>query len=163
MKTNAITTATTWITWIGSCLALLVVVAALGCGDRKDTPLPGYGDDPGTGGEEPPAEEEPPLEEDPLTGEGHSVTLSWDAPTTNADGTPLTDLAGYKVYDGRSSGVYTTSTDVGSLTTATIAGYAAGTYYFTVVAYDASGNESDHSNEVVATLPLDPVPELAMN
>ena len=28
------------------------------------------------------------------------VTLSWDPPTTNADGTPLTDLAGYKVYYG---------------------------------------------------------------
>jgi hypothetical protein len=28
------------------------------------------------------------------------ATLSWDPPTTNVDGTPLTDLAGYKVYYG---------------------------------------------------------------
>ena len=26
-----------------------------------------------------------------------SVQVSWQAPTTNADGTPLTDLAGYKL------------------------------------------------------------------
>ena len=32
-----------------------------------------------------------------------SVTLAWDAPTTNLDGTPLTALAGYKVYYGRTS------------------------------------------------------------
>ena len=27
-----------------------------------------------------------------------SVTLSWTAPTTNADGTALTDLSGYRIY-----------------------------------------------------------------
>src|SRR3990172_7689128 len=32
--------------------------------------------------------------------------LSWDAVTTNADGTPITDLAGYRVYFGTSSGIY---------------------------------------------------------
>jgi len=30
------------------------------------------------------------------TAECADITLSWDAPTTNADGTPLADLAGYK-------------------------------------------------------------------
>ena len=30
-------------------------------------------------------------------GSSHSATLTWDAPTTNADGTPLTDLEGYAV------------------------------------------------------------------
>ncbi|UCE70748.1 MAG: fibronectin type III domain-containing protein, partial [Nitrospiraceae bacterium] len=38
-----------------------------------------------------------------------SVTLSWDAPTTNLDGTPLTYLAGYKVYYVRTSANYTKS------------------------------------------------------
>src|SRR5262245_28486086 len=27
-----------------------------------------------------------------------SVTLNWTAPTTNADGTALTDLSGYRIY-----------------------------------------------------------------
>lgn len=140
---------------IMGCLATLVVVAALGCGDRKDIPLPGYDNEDGIGGEVPPGEEPPP-------GETFAVTLSWDAPTTNADGTPLADLSGYKVYDGSTSGQYTMTTDVGNVTTATLEGYPAGTYYFTVVAYDASGNESDYSNEVIATLPLDPPPEVGI-
>ena len=46
-------------------------------------------------------------------GPGRSVTLTWEAPTTNAtnddaDGTCLTDLKGYKVYYGTSRGVYAT-------------------------------------------------------
>ncbi|MFQ5610302.1 MAG: putative Ig domain-containing protein, partial [Woeseiaceae bacterium] len=31
-----------------------------------------------------------------------SVTVSWTAPTLNADGTPLVDLAGYRIYYGPS-------------------------------------------------------------
>ena len=34
--------------------------------------------------------------------EAASLSLSWNAPTTNADGTPLIDLAGYHVYLGTS-------------------------------------------------------------
>ncbi len=30
-----------------------------------------------------------------------TATLSWEPPTENADGTPLTDLAGYRIYYGR--------------------------------------------------------------
>ena len=35
-----------------------------------------------------------------LNAEAASVTLAWTEPTTNADGTRLTDLAGYRVYLG---------------------------------------------------------------
>src|SRR4030042_1896878 len=51
-----------------------------------------------------------------LVGSAFAVdfTLSWDAPTTNADGTPLTDLAGYKVYYGTASGTYGTPINVGN-------------------------------------------------
>lgn len=35
-----------------------------------------------------------------------TVSLSWVAPTENTDGTPLTDLAGYNIYYGRSSAQY---------------------------------------------------------
>ena len=49
-----------------------------------------------------------------------SVTLSWDSPTTNEDGTPLTDLGGYRVYYGQYSGTYTESINAGNVTTATI-------------------------------------------
>ena len=93
----------------------------------------------------------PPGINDPPT---YSVTLAWDAPTTNADGTALDDLAGYVIYDGTSSGSYDMWTDVGNSTQFTLDSLTAGTYFFVVTAYDASGNESAHSNEISATLPL---------
>ena len=83
------------------------------------------------------------------------ATLSWNAPTTNGDGTPLTDLAGYKIYYGTSSSSYSQSIDVGNTTTYTIEDLTEGlTYYFATTAYDAGGNESGYSNEVVKTVPL---------
>ena len=45
------------------------------------------------------------------------ATLSWVAPSTNEDGTPLTDLAGYKIYYGTASGNYTQNIDAGNVTT----------------------------------------------
>jgi hypothetical protein len=77
------------------------------------------------------------------------LNLSWVAPTTNADGTELTDLAGYKVYYGTSTGNYgTTPTDAGNVTTYTLTGLTKGTtYYIAVTAYDTSDNESDKSTE----------------
>jgi fibronectin type 3 domain-containing protein len=82
-----------------------------------------------------------------------SAQLTWDAPTTNTDETPLTDLDGYKVYYGTSSGSYTTSINVGNVTTYTVTGLSSGTtYYFAVTAYDLSANESDYSNEVNKTI-----------
>ncbi|HXX57181.1 MAG TPA: fibronectin type III domain-containing protein [Thermodesulfovibrionales bacterium] len=80
------------------------------------------------------------------------VTLSWVAPTTNDDGTSLTDLAGYKVYYGTVSRNYPQVADVKSVTSYTVPNLADGTtYYFAVSAYDATGNESGYSNEVSKT------------
>jgi hypothetical protein len=77
------------------------------------------------------------------------INLSWDAPTTNADGTPLTDLAGYKIYYGLSSGNYSQNINVGNVLTYTVRNLLANiTYYFVATAYDLSGNESAYSNEV---------------
>jgi len=82
----------------------------------------------------------------------NSTTLAWDASTTNADGTPLTDLAGYKVYYGNSSGSYTVSVDVGNLTGAIISNLESGIWCFAVTAYDTSGNESEYSDEACKTV-----------
>lgn len=82
-----------------------------------------------------------------------NVTLSWTPPTTNSDGTPLTDLAGYKVYSGVSSGNYTQNVDVGNVTSYTATSLSVGTtYYFAVTAYDTSGNQSIFSNEMNTTI-----------
>ncbi len=78
-----------------------------------------------------------------------NVTLSWGPPITNEDGTTLTDLAGYKIYYGTSSGNYKNSLDAGNVITYQIKYLQERlTYYFTVTAYDTSGNESTSSNEV---------------
>lgn len=80
------------------------------------------------------------------------TTLSWDAPTTNTDGTPLIDLLGYKVYWGIVSGTYTGNKDVGNVTLVNIAQTMAmtprGNYCFAVTAYDVELNESAYSNEI---------------
>jgi hypothetical protein len=84
---------------------------------------------------------------------GNSAILTWEAPTTNSDGTILTDLDGYKVYYGTSPGTYGTPLNVGNVTTYTIGNLSSGTtYYFAVTAIDISGNESDYSNEVSKTI-----------
>lgn len=76
-------------------------------------------------------------------------TLIWESPTTNADGTPLTDLAGYKVYYGTASGTYGTPINVGNVTTYKVTGLLSDKmYYFVVTAFDTSGNESGYSNQV---------------
>jgi hypothetical protein len=81
-----------------------------------------------------------------------TATLAWSAPTTNTDGTPLTDLAGYKVHYGKSSGTYTNTVTIGKATSYSINNLAPGTYYFTVTAYDTTGLESGYSNEVAKTI-----------
>jgi hypothetical protein len=75
--------------------------------------------------------------------------LSWDAPTENVDGTPLTDLAGYNIYWGTVSRQYDFSV---ALSDPGLLSYqiqlAPGTYYFSMTATDVDGNESAFSNEV---------------
>lgn len=83
------------------------------------------------------------------TGTG-AVTLNWNAPTTRADGTPLTNLAGYRVYYGRMSEIYDLKVRVSNpgLQTVMIENLKPGRWYFVTAAYDADGIESDFSNEV---------------
>jgi hypothetical protein len=83
------------------------------------------------------------------------VQLQWDAPTTNTDGTPLTDLAGYELHFGQTSGNYASTVNVGNTTSFSLtSGLVEGqTYYFAVKAYDSSGNKSGFSNEVNVTIP----------
>jgi hypothetical protein len=81
-----------------------------------------------------------------------SATLVWATPTTNTDGTPLTNLAGYKVYYGTTPGVYT-SVDVGNVNSYQVNNLTTGQkYYFTVTDYDSKGIESAYSSVVSKTI-----------
>jgi hypothetical protein len=83
-----------------------------------------------------------------------SDSIDWAPTTTNTDGTPIgSDLAGYKVYYGNSSGSYSDYVTVSSATTeVVISQLPSGTYYFAVTSFDTAGNESVSSNEAVKTL-----------
>jgi hypothetical protein len=78
------------------------------------------------------------------------VTLSWKAPTHNTNGTPLTNLAGYRVYYGQRSGQYTRTLSVPNrlLTSVGIEGLSTGTWYFAVRALATNGAESTFSQQV---------------
>jgi hypothetical protein len=83
-----------------------------------------------------------------------TTTLTWDPPSINADGTPLTDLAGYMIYYGTNPGNYSQSINVGDVTTYTVNNLTEGlTYYFVTTAYDAIRNESEYSNETYKIIP----------
>jgi hypothetical protein len=74
-----------------------------------------------------------------------------------ANGAPVSNLAGYKLYYGSQSGQYQTTVPVGLTTTYAVTNLSAGkTYYFAVKAYNSTGTESAYSNEVHVTLPPSP-------
>ena len=82
-----------------------------------------------------------------------SATLSWQAPTTNTDGTPLSDLAGFKVYWGTSQGNYSNSQTVNlGIQTFVVEALTPATWYFVVTARDSDGNESGYSNVAQKTV-----------
>jgi hypothetical protein len=86
-----------------------------------------------------------------LTGAG-AVTLTWMPPTQNADGTPLTDLAGYKIYVGSNAEQYDVREirlDNPGLTTYVVSNLEPGTYYFAATAFNSTGVESHYSGEII--------------
>ena len=90
-----------------------------------------------------------------ITDQDGAVTLAWDAPTTNADGTPLTDLAGYRLYIDSATpvdGAGGNAIDVGDVTQYALQ-LTSGTHYIAVRAYDAESLESGFSNELTIQVP----------
>ena len=90
----------------------------------------------------------------PPDSQAASVTVQWDAPTTNEDGTPVEGLAGFNIY--RSSvkgGPYSNKIVIGDPAQRgkVITGLEPGIYYFIATAYNTWGKESKHSNEVMKT------------
>jgi hypothetical protein len=84
-----------------------------------------------------------------------SATLSWNAPTTRTDGSPLTNLAGYRLRYGNSSGNYPNTITISNpgLTSYVVNNLASGTWFFVLAAYDSGGLESSNTNPVSKTIP----------
>lgn len=83
-----------------------------------------------------------------------AIELSWSAPEKNSDGTPLTDLAGYKIYYGTEPGEYTESVTIDNpgIVTYVLEDLVPATYYFVATAYNAEGTESEPSDMASETV-----------
>jgi hypothetical protein len=88
----------------------------------------------------------------PIPSVSSNVSLSWTPPTQNNDGTQLSNLKGYNVHYGTTSQTYSNVINVANpgLTTYVVQNLDAGTYYFSVTAYNSTGVESAFSSEVAA-------------
>lgn len=95
----------------------------------------------------------PPTQPEPPTTTGSAI-VSWKAPTLNANGTQLTDLAGFHVVYGTAVSTLNRQLDLPAptFTSAEIVDLSAGTYYFAVKAYSRSGAESSPSLIVSKTI-----------
>jgi hypothetical protein len=81
------------------------------------------------------------------------LTLRWTAPVTRTDGTPLSlsDIDGYRIHYGKSSGNYTNHVNLadGTAQTVSLTGVPVGTYYLVMTTYDVNGRESSYSSQVI--------------
>ena len=80
------------------------------------------------------------------------MTLSWTRPTTNEDGSVLTDLTGYRVYYGQVPYNWSARVSLGpAASSADIRDLSAGTWFFAVTTVNSGGVESAPST-VVSTM-----------
>lgn len=117
-----------------TCLLLLITVFSSGCLDKVE-PISNFAES--------------------ATTHPGSVTLQWQPPTENVDGTPLTNLAGYRIYVGTESRTYThreIELDNPGLTTYVIENLSPGTYYVAATALNSAGVQSFFSDELAVTV-----------
>ena len=83
-----------------------------------------------------------------------TATVTLTPPTQNSDGSPLTNLAGMRVYYGTSPASLTQQIQLASTTqtTYTLTNLPGGTWYFAATAYTATGMESPKSALASLTL-----------
>lgn len=79
-----------------------------------------------------------------------SATLSWTPPTSNTNGTALTNLAGYRILYGTSPSNLSRTVQLANagLTRYVVSDLSAATWYFSVRAYTTGGAESANSTTV---------------
>lgn len=83
-----------------------------------------------------------------------SVDVTWSAPTTNTNGSALTDLAGYTIHYGKSPGALTQTVKIPNAGASdhVVQGLTGGTWYFAVTAYTNTGLQSGYSTVVSKTI-----------
>jgi hypothetical protein len=83
-----------------------------------------------------------------------AASLSWTSPTTNTNGTSLTNLAGYRISYGRSQNELISTVQVANpgATRYVLTLPESGVWFFAVRAYTSNGTESALSNIVTKTV-----------
>lgn len=84
-----------------------------------------------------------------------AVTISWNPPTRRVDGSPLVNLAGYRIGYGSAAGSYPNAIVLNNpgLTSSRVENLAPGRWYFVIAAFDKSGSYSVNTTPVSATIP----------
>lgn len=85
----------------------------------------------------------------------HDVTVQWLPPTVNEDGSPLTDLAGFKILHGTRSNIDTRVIDIPNpaATSFTIEDLPDGIHFFTITAYNRTATDGIASQQLAIKLP----------
>jgi hypothetical protein len=125
--------------WTATAAVALLLLA--GCGDGSA--------DSASSSAAPQSSNSPPPTRSALPGPStSSASLDWAAPTTNTNGSALTNLGGYKIYYGTSSSRLSSTITISNpgLLTYMVEGLPIGTtYYFAIVAVTTGGVESADS------------------
>jgi Tfp pilus assembly protein PilX len=105
----------------------------------------------GSDGSSDPASSDPP---NVAPVENSAVTLAWQPPSENTDGSALTDLNGYVINYGTQSGQLTSSITLTNpgLTEYVVDNLSPGTYYFSITATASDGTQSAPSPVVTASV-----------
>jgi hypothetical protein len=87
------------------------------------------------------------------TGYGTAL-LSWTPPTENTDNSPLTDLAGYRIYYGTTSHDYTETITINDpmATSYLIENLSSSDWFFAITSFNSLGIESEYSEEATKTI-----------
>jgi hypothetical protein len=133
-------------------LVATVALAACGGGGSSATGASSQSAPVSSSSSSPPVKSEapPPPASPPPAATVGTATLSWTAPDQNTDGSPLTNLAGYRIYYGTSANDLDQVISISNvgITAYVVDDLTAGTYYFSIRAYTSAGTESTLSNVV---------------
>lgn len=82
------------------------------------------------------------------------ATVSWAAPTQRTDGTPLTNLAGFRIYYGAAADDLSQIIEIRDpgARSWVVEDLTQGAWYFAATAFDQAGAESSKSNTVSKTI-----------
>ncbi len=83
-----------------------------------------------------------------------SAVISWMPPTQNADGSALTDLAGYRIYYGRTRDQLDQTVPISSpgITTHVVDNLSPAVWYFAMTSLNSRGVESERSGTASKTI-----------